>query len=359
MKIGIDAINLRGGGIIHLKNLLKYYNFNKNKTKIVIWCNDEVKKSIHKHKYIIIKNYKIFSYNLIIRSLWAYFFFSRDIYKNSCEAVLCLNGINVKNFKSNFVFFQNVLPLEKKIRLYDFLFNKKLKYFLQYIMFKNSYKISKANIFPSIYSKNLFEKEFGKNKKNFVVHHGISKNKKINFSNNSNILCITSLEPFKNVKNLIKATKILSDKNIKYKLKIVGPGNKNQKLEIFKFINELKLKNRVKYLGELNNKKLKKILSNSRILVNPSMCESFGLPNLEGYVSGSNIVCSNLPVFKEILKNYPFYFNEKSSVSIANQLIKALKEKRVSIKNIQDIQKKFDWVKTSLNTFNILNYAKK
>jgi len=306
-----------------------------------------------------LKNYKIFNHNLILRFLWSYFFFSKDIYKNNCKVVLCLNGIGVKNFKRNVVFFQNVLPLEKKIKYYDFLLNKRLKYFLQYMIFKNSYKISKANIFPSLYSKNLFEREFGKNKKNHVVHHGISKNQKISFSNNTNILCVTSLEPFKNVKNLIKASKILYDKDIKYKLKIVGPGNKNQKLEINKLITELRLEKKVKYLGKLNHKKLSKIMSNSRILVNPSMCESFGLPNLEGYVSGSNIVCSNLPVFREILKNFPYYFNEKSPISIANQLTKALKEKKVSKKNIETLQKKFNWIKTSLNTFNILSYEKK
>ena len=81
MIIGIDAINLRGGGIIYLKNLLNNYNFKKNNVQIVIWCNSEVQKSIKKNKYITIKDYKLFNYNLIIRFLWSYFFFQEIFIK--------------------------------------------------------------------------------------------------------------------------------------------------------------------------------------------------------------------------------------------------------------------------------------
>ena len=358
MKIAIDAINLHGGGITHLSGIINNFNYKDNKIKIVIWCNKKVKKSINNNKHIIFKNYKIFEYNLIIRSIWSLFFFSCDVYKNKCDVIFCLNGINLNFLKPCVMFFQNALPLNKKIINKSFPYNKKIKYFIQYILYWYSYKKSKGNIFPSLYCKKLFEKNFGKHKNNNVAYHGVNIPKKVSFSNNSTILCISSLEPFKNIINLIKAAKILSNEKIRYFLQIIGPGTKKQKEEVAKLIKKLKLNNNIKYINEINQKKLRNYLINARILVNPSLCESFGLTNLEGFVCGSNVVCTNLPVFKEILKDYPYYFNGNSSISIANQLKISLKESRFSRKNIQNVKNTFDWTYTSTKTFDIINCAK-
>ncbi len=355
MKIAIDAINLRGGGITHLQNILKHHNFLKKKTKLVIWCNKEVKKNIRKNKNIIIKNYKFFDGNIVLRVLWSFFFFSKDLKKSDCSVILCLNGIMIKNFKNNVVFFQNVLPLEIN-NLDRVSFLKKIKYYLQYIFFKNSYKNSKSNIFPSTYSKKLFEKKFGKRKNNFVVYHGVFKNKIPNKLNNNNILCISSLEIFKNIKNLIYAAEILQTKNINFNLNIIGPCSFRQKLALEKLILKKKLSKKIKHYNQMNETNIRKNLLNSKVLVNPSNFESFGLPNLEAFVFGLKLACSNIPVFREILNNYPFYFNQRSPKSIAKQLDKALKTKiKFSKKNISQVQKKFDWKKTSKRTFEIVD----
>ena len=357
MKIAIDAINIRGGGITHLRNILNYYDFHNKKTKIIVWCNSEVKKSIKKNKYISFKNYKIFDGNLLVRYLWTYLFFSKDLNKNNCKVILSLNGIKIKNFNNNVVFFQNILPLQNKY-YNEFPFLKKIKNIIQYKFFKNSYNNSKSNIFPSHYAKNLFEKKFGKRINNFVVYHGVLENKILSRLNNNKIVCISSLEKFKNIENLIYAVKILQNKNIKFNLKIIGPSNKNQKLALEKLISISNLSKNVKYYGYLDKKKIMSNLRNSRILVNPSYFESFGLPNLEGCVCGLNIVCSNISVFREILNNYPYYFNAKSPILIAKQLSLALKTKKVSKKKIIIIKKKFNWKTTSKETFDIIENAK-
>ena len=45
MILGIDAINIRGGGITHIKNILSYQEYFKFR-KIIIWGNKEVLKNI-------------------------------------------------------------------------------------------------------------------------------------------------------------------------------------------------------------------------------------------------------------------------------------------------------------------------
>ena len=52
MILGIDAINIRGGGIEYIKNILIKRNIKFD--RVVIWGNKEVLKNIKKTK----KNYK-------------------------------------------------------------------------------------------------------------------------------------------------------------------------------------------------------------------------------------------------------------------------------------------------------------
>ena len=76
MILGIDAINIRGGGITHIKNILIYKEYFKFK-KIIIWGNKEVLKNIPNNSKIKKIHKNIFEKHFFIRMLWQLFFFNK------------------------------------------------------------------------------------------------------------------------------------------------------------------------------------------------------------------------------------------------------------------------------------------
>ena len=60
-------------------------------------------------------------------------------------------------------------------------------------------------------------------------------------------------------------------------------------------------------LNDLSDSELWPLLSGAAGLLFPSFCEGFGLPAAEAAVMGVPTICNDLPVFREILGNYPVY----------------------------------------------------
>ncbi|MBV1903498.1 MAG: glycosyltransferase family 4 protein [Marinosulfonomonas sp.] len=60
-------------------------------------------------------------------------------------------------------------------------------------------------------------------------------------------------------------------------------------------------------LNDLPDRDVWALMSGAAGLLFPSHCEGFGLPAAEAAVMGVPVICSDLPVFREILGNYPVY----------------------------------------------------
>ncbi len=73
------------------------------------------------------------------------------------------------------------------------------------------------------------------------------------------------------------------------------------------------------YLDFVKLGELKWLYENAMALINPSIYEGFGIPNLEAIACKALVFCSNIPVFKEIYKDSVCYFELND-----NQSLKAL-----------------------------------
>ncbi|MGQ0610517.1 MAG: glycosyltransferase family 4 protein [Paracoccaceae bacterium] len=60
-------------------------------------------------------------------------------------------------------------------------------------------------------------------------------------------------------------------------------------------------------LGALPDGAVAALMVRARALVFPSLAEGFGLPPLEAAARGLPVLCSDLPVLREVLKDYPVY----------------------------------------------------
>lgn len=64
----------------------------------------------------------------------------------------------------------------------------------------------------------------------------------------------------------------------------------------------------IKFTGFISDQELHALLTQSRLLVQPSFYEGFGIPPLQALYCGTQAIISDIPVFKEIYANLPVTF---------------------------------------------------
>ena len=167
-----------------------------------------------------------------------------------------------------------------------------------------------------------------KTKKINVVYYGInnlniiSKNeskyklKKIN-KEQLVIGCIARLVPQKSIGNILKALKILNEKNIN--LVIVGKGP--MKDELVSFVKKLKIQKQVIWINFIDD--LRSFYNFIDVFVLTSHYEGLGLVFLEAMLSKKPVIGSNLSAMSEIIKhNYNGYLVEPNNPKLLSIAIR-------------------------------------
>ncbi|PIR06325.1 MAG: hypothetical protein COV55_04310 [Candidatus Komeilibacteria bacterium CG11_big_fil_rev_8_21_14_0_20_36_20] len=171
------------------------------------------------------------------------------------------------------------------------------------------------------------------------------------------ILYIGRLETKKNIQNLIKAYKLLLDKN--YNLVLAGrPGNYgyDQILDLVKDHQD-----NIKILGYINQVDYPKLLAAADLFVFPSKFEGFGLPVLEAMASGVPVACSDIPVLHEIADQEVLFFNPDDSQDMAQKIQQLIEDKNLQSDLInKGLQKahNFSWQKCAQQTLEYIDLPK-
>lgn len=144
-------------------------------------------------------------------------------------------------------------------------------------------------------------------KKYAIIYHPFQPPKEIiHIQKSKNILriiCVGRIEPRKNQEILIKALPLVLEKIRNLELVLIGRFPwKNYKEHLFSLIGKLKLKEYVKFIGELPWNEMYSWLLSSDIICVPTKYESFGYTFVEALSSGNPVIASDIPVFKEIVK---------------------------------------------------------
>jgi glycosyltransferase involved in cell wall biosynthesis len=113
-------------------------------------------------------------------------------------------------------------------------------------------------------------------------------------------LMVGSTDPRKNFKFI---ERFFATQTTAHKLVIVGGANKNFSKE-----NQLQSENIIRN-GYTSPGELKWLYQHAIAFINPSLYEGFGIPNLEAMAFECHVICSDIPVFREICKNAVFYFD--------------------------------------------------
>ncbi|MGQ0828477.1 MAG: glycosyltransferase family 4 protein [Bacteroidota bacterium] len=80
-------------------------------------------------------------------------------------------------------------------------------------------------------------------------------------------------------------------------------------------------------LDYIDNEKLVWLYKNAIGLISPSFYEGFGIPNIEAMMFECPLVCSDIPVFREVCQEAAFYFKLNDAESLKNCLIQDMENK--------------------------------
>lgn len=170
-----------------------------------------------------------------------------------------------------------------------------------------------------------------------------SKNPKKDF------LYIGDMRKTKNLEFLIKGFCEYKNKfDSKEKLIIAG-NKKNEYEKLLKLTQKLNLTNYVIFPGYISETEKQNYFNSAKAFIFLSDNEGFGIPLLEACVNKIPVLCSDIPVFHEVLnENLAIFINNKDEKEIANGL-KEISQKKLNSLDCEKLK----------NYYSIENFSKK
>jgi glycosyltransferase involved in cell wall biosynthesis len=135
------------------------------------------------------------------------------------------------------------------------------------------------------------------------------------------ILYMGTLQPRKNIPQLIEAFGLIKSKLWDFKLVICGNKNAHnydQKIEAS--IEASKLENDIIFPGFIDENDKQAVFRSAHVFAFPSLYEGFGIPVLEAMSQGVPIICSDIPSLKEIAGSGALYFDVSSMDDLSQKL---------------------------------------
>lgn len=149
---------------------------------------------------------------------------------------------------------------------------------------------------------------------------------------NKFILYVGTLEPRKNIVNLIQAYyKLISKNNVTHQLVIVGKKGWHYQ-EIFKIVTKLNLnkgRERIVFTGYVSEEELPFLYNAADVFVYPSLYEGFGIPPLEAMACGVPVISSNLSSIPEVIGEAGILINPYNIQDIYQTLYKLLNDDKL------------------------------
>ena len=166
--------------------------------------------------------------------------------------------------------------------------------------------------------------------------------KSANKKRDIDITYIATFEKRKNHKFLIDALSHYSGEN---QLNVLFIGQDlGLKDNIKKISNRLEKVNIVFEDSIDSEKQIIDVYDRTKLFIYPSLYEGFGMPLIEAISRNCKIICSDIPVFREIAKDIPEYFNpNESPIILTKKIEKALINYKQNLSSNINFIDKFRW----------------
>ena len=194
------------------------------------------------------------------------------------------------------------------------------------------------------------------------------KGKKFSAHTDNYILFVGTIQPRKNIINLVKAFEIFK-KNFNFppsplfargrftpplqegNLKLVVAGGKGRLWrKTFKRIKKSPVSEDIILAGAVDDRKLADLYSQAKVFILPSLYEGFGLPILEAFSCGAPVIASNNSSLKEIVGESGLLINPNNPKEIAEAIKKIIRNddlRNSLVEKGKERLKDFDWEKSA------------
>ncbi len=278
-----------------------------------------------------------------------YQFSYRRLLRIPCD--LFLRHLNIDTIIcSNFVIFPYVKTIPTIVVIHDLAYlrhpetieQKNLKYLTKHVpkSLKEATRVTTISRFTQTELREAFSNRYDQIS---VISCGIDAT---TFNQNlkkrdGSILAVGTLEPRKNLAKLLAAYELLPSKvQAAHPLKIVGatgwgtgPSSRNKNIY---------------FLGYVSDTELRRLYGSCSLFAFPSIYEGFGIPILEAFASGTPVVCSDIPPFREVAKTHALYFDPNDETSIAKKIVVALKSSlQPRTDDYSSVIKSWSWQKSA------------
>ncbi|MBW4575391.1 MAG: glycosyltransferase family 4 protein [Aphanothece sp. CMT-3BRIN-NPC111] len=173
------------------------------------------------------------------------------------------------------------------------------------------------------------------------------------------ILFVSTLEPRKNIINLIKAFNLLkNDYNIEHQLVLVGKKGWHYE-PIFTAIKSSMWEQHIYHLDYLCDNLVAHFYSKADVFVYPSYYEGFGLPVLEAMTLGTPVVTSNTSSLPEVAGDAALLVDPNDPTQLADAILKVISDSSIRQELIdkgKERAKLFSWERTAKETINAYKY---
>ena len=141
------------------------------------------------------------------------------------------------------------------------------------------------------------------------------------------ILCLSTLEPRKNMRLLVEAFgELIKEKKIDTSLVLAG--RKGWLMDDLLSNLDKEIVDKIHFTGFVEDDLLPYVYRNAQVFVFPSVYEGFGVPPIEAMSMGIPVISSDAASLPEVLGNAAYYFE--------NRNLKDLKKQIVTVMNLQE-----------------------
>src|SRR5438128_3803970 len=170
------------------------------------------------------------------------------------------------------------------------------------------------------------------------------------------ILFVGTVEPRKNLLALVRAfDQILRQRSRRPQLVVVGAEGWLTD-ELFAFIKESSISDRLRLTGYLDDDDLRALYSSCTVFVYPSIYEGFGLPPLEAMACGAPVIAGNIATFQETLGSAAELVEPNDVEALARSMVEILddedRRRTLSRRGLEQAAK-FSWERTARLTLEV------
>ncbi len=139
------------------------------------------------------------------------------------------------------------------------------------------------------------------------------------------LLYVGNRNPHKNLRCLLDAFRILAPELPEFRVVVAGP--RMRKRDDVDVVGEApELRNRLVEIPSSSDGEIHNLYKHARVFIFPTLIEGFGIPPLEALWRGVLVVCSDIPVVREVCGDVVRYANPRDPADFARAIRLALRE---------------------------------